>query len=266
MLDRIRTHVATTAALAVVLGTLAYSRTAQGNLIDGDLSDWGVTPFADWEPDGLAIYVQANHPNRHFPNGGERFDIEAMYMARAGDRLCIGIITSFPESGLANPNNPNVWIEPGDLLLDVGHDDIWEWEFAVLLNGPDKGDLYYRPALHLPQGSSGFPANGPGSVYIGQSLPPIGSVQVAWHNYGDLEGWGSDTYGIEIGIDLSYLGDPEVLDVRAHHTMGCGNDLIELSGPLPSPVPEPVTSGLLLAGGLLLGAGCLTRRRTGHTR
>lgn len=174
----------------------------------------------------------------------------------------MGLVSSFPQGGAVDPYDSHVWIAAGDLLLDVNHGDGFLWEYAAIMNGSKKGDLYYRPALVLPQASAGTtPGNGPSNVDVAHSGLPIGKATVAWHNYGDLEDYGSPTYGIEAAIPWSALGGLPGESVMVHYTMGCGNDALNLVGPLQQLVPEPVTAGLLLFGGTVLLAGACRRRR-----
>ena len=230
-------------------------------VVDGKLNDWGVTPFAQWTPNSGINSVVDNWPNANFPNGGEVFDLEAMYLWPQAGKLAVGIVSSFPQTGVADPYNSAIWIGPGDLLLDVDQSDGRLWDHAIILNGPHKGDIYLNPALILPQGGVGIPANGPSNVDVANSGAPVGHAEVAWFDYGDLEGYGSPTYGIEITADWSSLGLSEGLaSLLAHYTMGCGNDTLDL-GSFGSPVPEPATLGFLLVGGLAI-VGKSLRRRT----
>jgi hypothetical protein len=236
---------------------LAFAPPVQALTIDGDLGDWGVTPFSDFTPDPPAVIVTDDHPDGDYPNGGELFDIEALLL-RGGDRLAFALVTSFPEAGAEIRGRHVV---AGDLLIDTDPDDGFLGDFGVILAGDDKGDIYYRPAWHLPQGEIGLAANGPSNVDAGESDPPIGQADVAWHNYGDVEGYGSDTWGVEVELDWSVVGlAPGDIRIFAHHTMGCGNDVVELEGVMLA--PEPATIALLAIGGLAGLVGRLQRRRS----
>lgn len=235
-------------AIALITVVVASSGSAaRADLIDGNLADWGVTPFSNWTPSVEAAWVVGNYPTGNFPNGGEVFDIEAMYLRMDASHLRVGIVTSFPEAGVADPYNTAIWIVAGDLLIDVQHQTGPAWDYAVILNGADKGDLYHDPSLVLPNANVGIPANGPSNVDVAHSGLPISRVQVAWHNYGDLEGYGSDTWGIELSIPLGQLGVGYGELVTVHHTMGCGNDALSLSGAMTA-VPEPTTLSILAIG------------------
>jgi len=249
--------------VACALCMLSANGTARADIIvDGNLSDWGVTPFTHWTPNAGTQYVVQGWPGGNYPFGGEAFVIQAMYVQSNATHLDVALVTNFPQAGLADPYGRPIHIDPGDLLLSVGTHPGQTWNYAVTLNGPNKGDIYYLPTLTLPQGSVGFPANGPSTVDIAHSSPPVGSAQVAWMDYGDLEGYGAHSYGIEVTADWAALGG-WANSIALHNTMGCGNDAIDLSATVQfAPVPEPSTLAVLAIGGLTMaGAKWNARRR-----
>ena len=74
--------------LCVVIG-LTWGLSTQswaGYVIDADLSDWGVTPFVDWVPDGTADYIVTDNVNTyHAAFYNEGYDFEArMYTEEDG--------------------------------------------------------------------------------------------------------------------------------------------------------------------------------------
>lgn len=67
-----------------------------GYVIDGQLNDWGVTPFTQWTPTAGTAFVVDNwgdHPGQagSYPHGGETFDLEAAYTASDAGHLYIAI-------------------------------------------------------------------------------------------------------------------------------------------------------------------------------
>lgn len=79
--------------------------------VDGDLSDWGVTPPTDWTPNpGIGIsYNTGNDVVNSSNSGGEWYDIEALYinLNLTTNAIEWGMITSYrgaePSSGAALP-------------------------------------------------------------------------------------------------------------------------------------------------------------------
>lgn len=74
--------------------------------------------------DGSAVY------NGTHPSGGERYDVEALYFDNDDDYFYLAVITSVPHLrnygngnigvGVRDTRYSNVWVRPGDLVLDLG--------------------------------------------------------------------------------------------------------------------------------------------------
>lgn len=243
--------------VSLIVCSVAVLLLAQGGLasiiVDGQLDDWGATPFADWVPDAPAWYIEENwgdHPGEHgaYPYGGETFDQEALYALVDSGDLYVTIVTSFPEGGAFARGNQ---VMPGDVAIDLDGDDIYE--YGIIGHGSNKGDVYYGPAWSLPHGFIGFPQDGPSTLSGGTY---VGTVPFVYANAGDLEGNGTDTFVLEMSVPLSLLGDP-VGPASLHHVMTCGNDALDGA----FIVPEPATLGLLMIGAALTFG---SRRRQYH--
>jgi hypothetical protein len=210
--------------------------------IDGNLNDWGVTPFVDWVPDSpTADYRVEDYdgtnpepgPNTHlypggFPYGGESYDIEAMYFDDAPGKAYFGVVLSIPEGGYTNG------VTSGDLALDIDKNPntgMYGFEYGVVMNGPHKGYVYYLPDWSNPHCT---PAWGwctetqpfimqPGTgTYVGR-----GNFLYVNANHNDN---GRPNYVIEGVINKAYIGLPEKgTDSAIHSALTCGNDEIDLN-------------------------------------
>ena len=257
--------------------------------VDGNLLDWGVTPFSDWTPDLApgADYVVGNWHNQSFPNGGETFDLEALFVAADENYLYIAIVGSMPETGAQDPYGRNVTYTPGDICLnlDVANEPgtvtgEYGYEYGVRTTGdpaqsdPDganpgdrKGAVYYLPDWSLPHGQYGFPANGPSTMTAGTYVGAGDLVYVdgdeAYYGAGGglLEG-SSATYIIETALPWGIFDDLMATDHKLfYYTMSCGNDTLKLCSELIPPkqvVPEPATVVFL---GTVSALGMVARRR-----
>jgi len=245
-------------ALALLFGCLSAGN-AQAIVIDGQLADWGVTPFADWTPDVAATYVVENYgdaPGEHgaFPNGGELFDLEAGYASADGNYLYIAIVSSTPPDGIPDPdpNRSEVYM-PGDIALSL--DGIDGYEIGVVGTGPNLGEIYRDPSWSLPHGYIGFPANAPSTLSGGTW---VGTASAVYADAGALEADGTKTYIIEMAIPWSALGtSPQQMpSIQIHNTQTCGNDALDWD----ITVPEPSVLTLMAMGLVGLPFRALRRR------
>ena len=230
------------------LGVLLVAHVGTASVIvDGQLDDWGVTPFVDWVPDLSASYVEENwgdHPGEYgaYPHGGEAYDQEAIYAHVDADILYIAIVTSIPESGNKYRSHQ---IMPGDLAIDVGADGAYD--YGVVGYGSDKGEVYLGPDWSTPHGFVGFPSAGPSTLSGGTYLDTIDFV---YADAGRLEGGSTHTYILEMALELSLLNQPTGA-LSLHHVMTCANDPLDLQIGLQH-IPEPATIGLVLSGAALV--------------
>ena len=68
-----------------------------GYTIDGNLSDWGVTLYTDWVPNGTADYEQTDNINKYNAKGfSELYDYEAMYFDCDPENLYFAVVSSYP--------------------------------------------------------------------------------------------------------------------------------------------------------------------------
>jgi hypothetical protein len=113
------------AALALGLALLiALPARADINIsVDGSLSDWGVTPGADYTPyAGVSSWIEPAIGSNGYVGpgyGGQTFNVEAMYSTIANNYLCFAVITGLPPQGAYGWNN-NLYqhFYPGDILID----------------------------------------------------------------------------------------------------------------------------------------------------
>jgi hypothetical protein len=243
-MNRSRTIVCLAASLALTLGATS----SFGYTVNGVLTDWGVTPFSDWNPSASEIsYILEDWPGPDpYPNGGERFDLEAGYAVVDDGKLFVGIVSSFPSIGALLSGE---LIKPGDLGIDLDGDGYYE--FGVLMHGGLPSQVLANPTWTLPHGHVGIPANGPSTMVAGT---PVGMASFVYNEVGVLEPDGTKTYIIEVSIPMGALGDWGADEMASlHYTMTCGNDALDWN----VRVPEP--SCLALFG--LAGLGLWRRRR-----
>ena len=239
---------------AIVFG-LALVSVSQGALvIDGNLSDWGVTPHVDWVPDSeTASFVEADDTNTY--GAGfytEMYDFEAMYFDFDSDNFYVGIVGSYPING-----------EWGDLGFDLDGDFTVGalgvtsgLEYAVLIGSTTVVDgIFTTNVLANPDWSDCIhPQNLPFTASGGTVL---GTATLAVKTYRNDEAQTymdedyHNTTVVEIGFARTILPEDVYLQLQEeggaiglHITQYCGNDALNLTGLIPVPAP----AALLLAG------------------
>lgn len=244
--------------LSLVCLLLASSISAHAYTLDGNLSDWGVTPMSDLIPDGATIdYVALDNRSPHGSvSGGEAYDIEAMYFDDDADYIYFALVSSYHQAHAY----------AGDLGLSL--DGAAGSEYGVRIRGlGTSGSVQQRevredPNWHHTRGMETWMYPFSGSR--------AGSAQLFYRDLGRLEGGFTRTYVLEARIDKSLfdalLNQGSYLDL--HYALLCGNDYLNLRGDIDfgggddgggHDIPEPSTSLLIAAG--LMGLGCMRRKQ-----
>ena len=242
---------------AAVVLALALASASQGAyVIDGNLSDWGVTPHVDWVPDSeTASFVEADDINTYGASFySELYDFEAMYFDFDADNFYVGIVGSYPINGLGG------W---GDLGFDLNGDfnvgalgNTSGLEYAVLIGSATGADgITTTSVLANPTWSDCIhPQNLPFTASGGTVLGTADLAVKTYHNdeaqtyMGELY---DDTTVVEIAFARTILPEAVFLQLQdeggvigLHITQYCGNDALNLTGVIPVPAP----AALLLAG------------------
>ncbi|MFP4057465.1 MAG: hypothetical protein ACLF0G_11405 [Candidatus Brocadiia bacterium] len=253
----------------VVLALMARHAGGDPISIDGLPADWGIAPAgpfdSDWEPDpGIDgvweddAWTWSGYLGPGW--GGQRYDAEGLYFTHDDAWAYFGLVTGFPPDGVDDD-----WA--GDLALDIGRDGSWD------LGIETTGDRDHLPgALYrdIAWASGLWPSSDPTEMLSATAAwtPPGGTL---YYNY-----LGDDHYFLETGVPLSQLplSPDQPTDFRAHWTMTCGNDAVDLDAQFPvtpntppSIIPEPATCTLLGSGLLAVFAlRARKRRRSGEPR
>jgi hypothetical protein len=132
--------------------------------IDGDLSDWGVTPFSDWVPSGTADYEETDEVDKYTSDGyGSNYDAEALYFDDDKDNYYFAVVTSY--YGSYN----------GDLGIDLNNDFTVTaskgiasgLEYAIELSGSSSGRVLVDPVWSSSSRDQGHPRDVLSGTHIG---------------------------------------------------------------------------------------------------
>jgi len=216
--------------------------------MDGDLSDWGVSPFTSWAPSsGTADYTEDNWAHGSdlgsgsVPSGGELFDLEAIYFDDNGavgvaGNAYFAVVTSMPPGGSASEGwSANYTM--GDLALDIDNDGTNEYGIKIL--GNTSGMVCNNPnwknaTMSGPGYGYGysFTCDGPSSNVTGYAN--VVYAPSAVNESGPLP----KTYVIEISVPKRALGSPAQYQLsNTDVTLSCGNDLIRIGYDWDFPAP-----------------------------
>lgn len=233
------------AVIIIMCGIFFMASYANATIeVNGDMSDWGVTPGAygasDWVPDNGAISKEEDQDSSGYYGylgpgyGGQPFDAEAIYSIRENGYVYGAIVTGHPVDGYTGASG--IHYCPGDIFFNFGAG----MQYGLKTTGPNAGELYKNPLWNTSPFWGGV--SDPTNMQDGAGVD-IGPVTkfVYLHTYpgsGD-----SDHWVMELQIPESYFGSDFDKGGIIHWTETCGNDAIDLK--IPAHTPEPATLSLL---------------------
>lgn len=245
---------------------LFFLKAQSGNayIIDGYVDDWGIdltavnagkTGYLDTNtPDGGLDVDFVTEDNTAYDKSWQwvgpgwsysnYYDAEALYFDNDGATAYIAVITGLPKEG-PQINNAECFY-PGDIGFDLNNDGVYEYgldvrEYDVLHR---KAKLYknltvadWKPVVY-------FPSANPWEIKSGVAFDWVDFV---------YSGEQKTHYVLEARIPLSSLGldGKTAKELKAHWTMQCGNDVLNLQADINPVVPEPGT--LMLFGTGIFG-------------
>jgi hypothetical protein len=233
--------------------------------IDGDLSDWGVTLYTDWVPNGTADYEQTDNINKYNAKGfSEMYDFEAMYFDCDPENLYFAVVSSYPLGNCKSIAGDLGFDLDGDFIIAT-NGAVYGLEFGVVLQGKNKGYIY-NDAVWLGTRKDGHGSYGPhnqGSPSRIISGTYIGMADWAIQYYFDVETnpyqgnyYYDNAYVVEVAVSRALLPEIQCGDlISSHMSLLCGNDSINLRGDCVC-IPAPGAFALCL-----IGAGLVNRFR-----
>jgi len=264
--------------ITMVVFFVGFNSSSYAINLDGDLSDWGITPGSDWVPDVESDYwVEdfSNYNNSGYVSpgyGGQPYDFEGFYTRIEDDTLYIAMVSGMPYYG-ANPiysanGNPDYssFQLPGDLAIDSTGDGVFD--VAIELtgysknnpNGNSQSEVRFDPSkkgnIYRMLGDEAWNKGLPLSDYTvteidyyeNQLLEYLDQTVVYYLQSQDPTHW-----VVETAVSLELLGTPEDTLLTLHWTQTCGNDIGEVhtfyssAVPPSANVPEPGTLMLILS-------------------
>lgn len=227
-----RFAIITTAFVIILASLFAGAANSYASIdINGDLSDWGVTPgpygASDWIPSSGILYTEEDQ-NTWYLNpgwGGQKYDAEAIYYKKEDGMVYVAIVTGHPATGYGTH-------VPCDIAFDYDKDGVYEYSLKTY--GSDKAGEFYKDLTA--SSWSGYSTKSGSGTYMGD----VGFVYA--HTYFDATGLDTlnDHWVIEAGIPESYFAGGWKDEVNIRWTMSCGNDQIYLVA-----TPEPASMTLL---------------------
>lgn len=248
--------------------------------IDGDLSDWGVTPASDLTPNSgifswIEDYVDYSRNGYVGPaHGGQPYDVEALYVAIDSTDIHFAMVLGMPPGGsYSEPRVSNDFYYPGDLAFDLNGDG--NFEYGVEITGrsdntiggsPENGDYSNDPSkignIYNVTNNQGWNKGLNVSGYTptelnyrkSQYLNLVGTTTVAYVQSNDPE-----HYVVETSIPLAVVDYTAGSNWLFHWTMTCGNDIGDLNVlytpyyPPSTAIPEPLSILLVSASLISLG-------------
>ncbi len=244
----------------------------------------------DWYGDWSNVNFNYTTRSGQYPEGAERYDVEALYFDNDKDNIYISVVTSFePCPGYTDPRvGLDLFVVTGDLALDLGDNspyapDGFSYDYGVNINhevrtggdatsgGNTIGNELYKTNnsdwyLGTP---SGAPAAGgeltnfdPEYTSFAGTYKGTGTVTYTAYDFGVDDETLAPTYVIDITVPLALL--PTLYNgdiIGISWVQGCRNDgnetdaCIRLEGQF---TPEPSTMALMALG---MGALGMLRRR-----
>lgn len=259
-----------------VTDTFTNSWTPVPPTADYVIGDWYGKPALEWDP--YPTHKPPKWAVGTFPNGGEPFDVEALYFDDDMLNIYIAVVTSVPAPpGYVQPGHPTEeygYIFTGDLSIGVNGTP-YAYGIDINLNdtGPDAGThgtdttvgnrLYSTAASDWYLGNPEWASDGTLLTNFDGSASGtyVGDVTVTYTDTGLVENE-FPVWLLEITIPRALI--PEAVygtELQIAYSSGCRNDLLTLTGTIDSftPIPEPGTAALTAMGAFTLL--CLPRRR-----